>query len=167
MFKPLSFFAEIHYGRSPNEVLVEESNIPIIGTGGAYGFASRALFKGPAVVVPRKGSLGNPQYIETPFWPVDTTFALIPKINVNPRWLYCGLLDFDLTKLNEATGVPSISREWLQKIPIRYFTFEEQNRFALKVVNLDVQIENTQNMVRKLNHLRAGIIQKMMRPHEA
>ena len=111
----LSDLSMIHYGKSPSEVLTEDGSYPIVGTGGIYGHAKRAMFSS-AIVVPRKGSLGNPQLIESPFWPVDTTYAVIPKDRVDIRWLYYCLLNFDLTKLNEATGVPSISRQWLLKI---------------------------------------------------
>ena len=58
MSKPLRDLADVYYGKSPNEVVSDESVIPIIGTGGVYGRATRAMYQGPAVVVPRKGSLG-------------------------------------------------------------------------------------------------------------
>jgi type I restriction enzyme S subunit len=109
MSRCLRELADIHYGKSPSEVLTDESAIPIIGTGGVYGRALRAMYQGPAVVVPRKGSLGNPQYVDEPFWPVDTTYVVIPRSGVDAKWLYYSLAAFDLTKLNEATGVPSIS----------------------------------------------------------
>ena len=122
MSRRLRELAEVHYGKSSNAVLTDESTIPIIGTGGVYGRASHAMFQGPAVVVPRKGSLGNPQYVSKPFWAVDTTYAVIPKNRVNAKWLYYSLVMFDLTKLNEATGVPSISRDWLYKVRLYLLT---------------------------------------------
>lgn len=111
MSKRLRDVAEVHYGKSPNEVLTEDSPMPIVGTGGIYGHASRSMYNGSAVVVPRKGSLGNPQFVNEPFWPVDTIYAVIPKTGIDAKWLYYSLDTFDLTKLNEATGVPSISRD--------------------------------------------------------
>lgn len=95
MLSPLHELADIHYGKSPSEVLTDESTISVIGTGGAYGHASRAMYQGPAVVVPRKGSLGNPQYVAEPFWPADTTYAVIQKGNVNAKWLYYSLASFE------------------------------------------------------------------------
>ncbi|MDC8447022.1 MAG: restriction endonuclease subunit S [Nitrospira sp.] len=109
MSKRLRDVAEVHYGKSPNEVLTEDSPIPIVGTGGIYGHASRAMYNGPAVVVPRKGSLGNPQYVNEPFWPVDTTYVVIPKAGVDAKWLYYSLDAFDLTKLNEQPVSPVLA----------------------------------------------------------
>src|SRR5436309_315562 len=118
MREPLQKLADIHYGKSPVGLDLEDSTVPVFGTGGVYGRAERALFQGPAVVVARKGSLGNPHLALGPFWASDTTYAVIPKRDVSVEWLFYSLSAFDLTKLNEATGVPSISRDWLYRIEL-------------------------------------------------
>lgn len=158
MSKRLRDVAEVHYGRSPNEVLTEDSPIPIIGTGGIYGRASRAMYNGPAVVVPRKGSLGNPQYVDEPFWPVDTTYAVIPKTGIDAKWLYYSLDTFDLTKLNEATGVPSISRDWLYKVPVGSGEYGEQHRIAEILSTVDNAIEQTEALIAKYQQIKAGLM---------
>lgn len=158
MSKRLRDVAEVHYGKSPNEVLTEDSPIPIIGTGGIYGRASRAMYNGPAVVVPRKGSLGNPQYVGQPFWPVDTTYAVIPKAGVDAKWLYYSLDAFDLTKLNEATGVPSISRDWLYKVLVGSEEYGEQRRIAEILSTVDESIEQTEALIAKYQQIKAGLM---------
>jgi type I restriction enzyme S subunit len=158
MSKRLQELADIHYGKSPNEVLADDSPIPIIGTGGVYGHASRAMYDGPAVVVPRKGSLGNPQYLAEPFWPVDTTYAVIPKAGVDAKWLYYSLAAFDLTKLNEATGVPSISRDWLYKVPVGSEKYGEQRRIAEILSTVDEAIEQTEALIAKYRQIKAGLM---------
>lgn len=161
MSKRLRDVAEVHYGKSPNEVLTEDSPIPIIGTGGIYGRASRAMYNGPAVVVPRKGSLGNPQYMDEPFWPVDTTYAVIPKTGIDAKWLYYSLDTFDLTKLNEATGVPSISRDWLYKVPVGSGEYGEQRRIAEILSTVDEAIEQTEALIVKYQQIKAGLLQDL------
>jgi len=158
MFKPLAALAGIHYGKSPAAVLTEESDIPVMGTGGAYCLASRPMFLGPAIVVPRKGSLGNPSYIHTPFWPSDTTYAVVANRGVNTKWLYYALAHYDLSRLNEATGVPSISREWLRKIQFRVPAQPEQEHIAEILTTLDTAIERAEALVAKLRFLRDGLI---------
>lgn len=158
MSEQLSKLAVICYGKSPGDVVEECGLFPIIGTGGRYGWASKAMFSGPAVVVPRKGSLGNPQLLLEPFWPVDTTFAVIPEKHVDVHWLYYGLLNFDLTKLNEATGVPSISRNWLSRI--RFFNPDkEQKRQIGKILrSVDETIEKTESLIAKYQQIKAGLM---------
>jgi len=157
MNKRLGSLATIHYGKSPSEVLHEDGAFPIIGTGGVYGKAVRAMFPS-AVVVPRKGSLGNPQLVDRPFWPVDTTYAVIPNKNVDLQWLYYNLLLFDLTKLNEATGVPSISRDWLAKIKFYDPGYNQQKGIALILNTIDQAIEKTEALIHKYQQIKAGLM---------
>lgn len=154
----LSTLATIHYGKSPAEVLDEDGPVPIVGTGGTYGQASEAMFRGPAVVVPRKGSLGNPQLLKAPFWPVDTTYAVVPGKDVDENWLYYNLLHFDLTKLNEATGVPSISREWLSKITFFNPGKDEQPKIGEILRAVDNAIEKTEALIAKYQQIKAGLM---------
>lgn len=150
--------AEVHYGKSPNEVISEDATVPIIGTGGIYGRASRSLYSGPAVVVARKGTLGNPQFVDEPFWPVDTTYAVIAKPGVDTKWLYYSLAEFDLTKLNEATGVPSISRDWLYKVPLDSADYDAQRHIAEILSTLDEAIEQTVALIAKHQQIKAGLM---------
>lgn len=158
MSSRLRDLAEVHYGKSPNEVISEDSTVPIIGTGGIYGRASRSLFNGPAVVVARKGTLGNLQFVDEPFWPVDTTYAVLAKPGVDTKWLYYSLAAFDLTKLNEATGVPSISRDWLYKVSLGSTDFVAQRRIAEILSTLDEAIEQTEALIAKHQQIKAGLM---------
>ena len=158
MRRPLRDLADVHYGKSPNEVVHEDGSVPVVGTGGVYGRAVRPLFQGPAIVVPRKGSLGNPQYMSGPFWAVDTTYAVLPKKGVQARWLHYNLDLFDLTKLNEATGVPSISRDWLYKIEFEDPGEASQQRIAEILSTVDEAIEQTEALIAKTQQIRAGLM---------
>ena len=161
MSDPLSLFADIHYGKSPAGVVAEDGEIPIYGTGGIYGKASTALFSGPAVIVPRKGSLSTPHLAEGPFWASDTTYAAIPKRGVDARWLYYQLCQFNLESLNEATGVPSISRDWLAKSALFSHGFDCQKLIAVILRALDTQIEATEASIAKQERVRAGLMQDL------
>lgn len=158
MSKLLRDLADVYYGKSPNEVVSDEAVIPIIGTGGVYGRSTRAMYQGPAVVVPRKGSLENTQFIGEPFWPADTTYAVLPKPKVDAKWLYYSLAAFDLTKLNEATGVPSINRDWLYRIKLGSDAFDGQRQIAEILSTVDETIEQTKALIAKYRQIKAGLM---------
>jgi type I restriction enzyme S subunit len=161
MREPLKNLADVYYGKSPSEVMVDESDTPVLGTGGAYGLASRALFHGPAIVVPRKGSLGNPQFVSGPFWAADTTYAVLPRPGIDGRWLYYNLDAFDLTKLNEATGVPSISRDWLYRIKFETPPSIEQRRIAEILLTMDEAIKHTEALIAKYGQTITGLMKDL------
>lgn len=110
------------------------------------------------IVVARKGSLGKPHLFRTPFWPVDTTYAVVPFNGVSIEWLYYCLLDFDLTKLNEATGVPSINRNWLAKIGFENPGRLQQRKIATILSTIDTAIEQTEALIEKYQHIKAGLM---------
>lgn len=157
MRRSLASLAKIHYGKSPNEVAAVDGHIPIVGTGGIYGQANRAMFD-EGIVVARKGSLGKPHLFRTPFWPVDTTYAVVPFDGVSIEWLYYCLLDFDLTKLNEATGVPSINRNWLAKIGFENPGRLQQRKISTILSTIDTAIEQTEALIEKYQHINAGLM---------
>jgi type I restriction enzyme, S subunit len=161
MSEPLSFFADIYYGKSPANVVAAEGDVPVYGTGGVYGKASTILFSGPAVIIPRKGSLSSPHFCEGPFWASDTTYAAIPKCGVDAQWLYYQLCQFDLESLNEATGVPSISRDWLAKSALFPHDTDSQITIARVLRGLDTQIEATAALIAKQELVRAGLMQDL------
>jgi len=114
MSESLRELAIVEYGASPKEIRVQDATgIKIFGTGGFVGYSRMPLFEEPLIVVARKGTLDKPVFSENPCWVIDTAFAVIPKNNVDAKWLYYQLLNYDLKKLNEATGVPSINRDFL------------------------------------------------------
>jgi len=126
------------------------------GTGGVVGHSIRSMCDVDAVVLPRKGSLGNPWFARAGFWAIDTTYVAIPRKGVDARWLYYALGSFDLTKLNEATGVPSINRGWLRKLRIWTPELDEQRRIADLLSAVDKQIDSAIQEQRKLIALEDG-----------
>ena len=90
-----------------------------LGRGGIMSYVDAYVYEKPTVLIPRKGSLGNVFYVDTPFWNVDTIFyTIIDTSNVLPKFLYYVLLKEQLEKLNTAGGVPSLTQTVLNKILI-------------------------------------------------
>lgn len=162
MNKALQDLAEIHYGKSPKGIRVDSSVYPIFGTGGHVGYAIKPLFKAPGIVVGRKGTLGNPIFSPDDFWAIDTTYAILPKSGVDAKWIYYNLLNYDLSRLNEATGVPSINRDYLYQISFCYLEPEEQHKIAEIFSTVDDAIEQTEALIRKYQRIKQGLMQDLL-----
>ena len=116
-YKELKQVATISNGKDHKHL--ENGKIPVYGSGGIMRHASMFIYNKESVLIPRKGSIGNIFYVDIPFWAVDTIFYT--KINsgsILPKFLYYYLLTLDLTKLNFAGGVPSLTKSILDKILI-------------------------------------------------
>ena len=162
MPKSLQDVAEVHYGKSQNGVADKYGDFPIIGTGGFLGYARKPLFSGPSIVVGRIGTLNNPIYSTDDFWAVDTTYAVVTKENIHPKWLYFTLKNARLELLNEATGVPSLSRDRLFRVPVQDVEFLEQTRIAYVLDTIDEAIAQTESVIAKLKQVRAGMLHDLL-----
>ncbi|EPT2692032.1 restriction endonuclease subunit S [Vibrio vulnificus] len=158
MFKPLSELATIQYGKSPNEVRQIDGLVPVYGTGGLVEYANTHLFSGEGVVVARKGTLDNPTFVQGDVWVIDTAYFVAPVEGVNSKWLYYQLQNFELKKLNEATGVPSISRDYLYRV--EFYTPDEsvQTKIAEVLTTIDNQIDATQALIDKYTAIKQGMM---------
>jgi len=151
--------ADVYYGKSPNGFRSEsETEYKMYGTGGVVGFATKGLFASNGVVIPRKGSLNNPSYATGEYWVIDTAYAAIPREGIDSKWLYYQLVNFDLSSLNEATGVPSISRDWLYKAEFFKTSYEEQQRIVEILSLMDNHIEGVNKLIEKKKNVKKGII---------
>lgn len=162
MYKAISDLCRIEYGASPNKVRSDDNTgIEIYGTGGKVGFSKEVLFQEPLVVVARKGTLDNPILVDKPCWVIDTAYAAIPNCDVDVRWLFYQLLLFDLKRLNESTGVPSISRDYLKKQKIVSQELDVQRKIADILSTVDDVIEQTEAAIDKYQAIKAGIMQDL------
>lgn len=149
-------YSGMDYKRNPPGGIV-----PIYGTGGLMGFTSLALYNGPAVLSGRKGSINNPMYVEGEFWNVDTIFCIKANDGVDTKWLYYNFLNTDLTKLIEATGVPSVNSRSLYRLKFKWFEFHEQQQIAKILSTADAVIERTQAAIAKYKAIKQGMLQDL------
>jgi len=160
--KTLSDLITLQYGKSPNAVKTETGDYPIIGTGGVNGYASTFLHEGNTTVVGRKGSINKPIFINERFWATDTTYIATAYKATDPKWLYYCLQNTDLSKYNEASGVPSLNRDTLYAIPFMLPPLPEQQKIAAILSSVDEVIEKTQAQIGKLKDLKTGMMQELL-----
>lgn len=160
--KKLKDIANICYGKSQKEVEVDDGKYKILGTGGVIGYTNDFLWNKQSVLIGRKGTIDKPQYIEEPFWTVDTLFYT--KINENyiAKWFYYYLDNIDLKKYNEATGVPSLSVANLNTIRLATPTIKEQEKIASILSTVDEQIDNVDALIEKNKELKKGLMQTLL-----
>ena len=65
---------KVKSGRDQKSVECINGKYPILGTGGQIGSTNSFLYNKPSVLIGRKGTIDKPQYMDIPFWTVDTLF---------------------------------------------------------------------------------------------
>lgn len=116
-WQPLELVAKIKHGRDWKGL--NSGNVPVYGSGGIMGYVDRYLCDKPTVLIPRKGSITNIFYVETPLWNVDTIYYTeIDTLRIVPKYLYYFIKTIDLMSLDTGSGRPSLTQAILNKIQI-------------------------------------------------
>jgi type I restriction enzyme S subunit len=159
--KKVSDICEVAYGKDQKQVVCENGKYQIFGTGGVMGKSKEFLYDKPSVLIGRKGTIDKPRFIEKPFWTVDTLFYTKVFESYLPKWFYYFISNTDLTKYNEATGVPSLSRDAIYGIPILLPPLAEQKKIAEILNSVDRSIDATENLITKLENLKKALMQEL------
>lgn len=152
----------LSYGKSPKEIFAEDGTYPVVGTGGITGYTNHYLHEGYTTVVGRKGSINNPSFFSDKFWAIDTTYYASNYKDTDAKWFFYLLQSIDLTKYNEASGVPSLNRDTLYSISFIAPPLPEQQKIAAILTSVDEVIEKTQAQINKLKDLKTGMMQELL-----
>lgn len=135
----LSELLEIKNGKDHKHL--PDGDFPVYGSGGFMRSVDTYLYDQPSILLPRKGSLNNIQYADTPFWTVDTLYyTIIDKTKVNPYYLYCYLSRLDLSYLDSGTGVPSMTFDSYYNIKVILPELSTQNSVARILYSINQKI---------------------------
>lgn len=157
----LSGLVDVIYGKSPADIKKSERGIPIYGTGGVSGYTDSPLYEGPSIILGRKGTIDKVQRSDGPFWAIDTTFYTTPRVTFDWSWLYYCISSFDLRKLNEASGVPSLSRGSLESLEIATPPLPEQQKIAAILTVVDNKMNVIARQFEATQALKQGLMQTL------
>ena len=149
---------EIKYGKDHKHL--EDGDIPVYGSGGIMRYANNALYDKPTILIPRKGTLSNLFYVDTPFWSVDTMFYTKIDESNNSKFIYYYLKTLNLASLNVGSAVPSLTTEVLNKVEINLPDIEVQNEIASILSSLDDKIELNNQMNKTLEDMAQAIFKE-------
>ena len=140
---------------------MSNGEIPVFGTGGYMTSVDECLYNGETTFIGRKGSINKPFYYNGKFWTVDTLFYTHSFNGITPKFTYCLFQTINWLKYNEASGVPSLSKDTIEKIKINIPELEEQNKIAKLMFALDERIATQSKIIEDLKKLKSAIIEKL------
>ena len=152
----------VGHGMAQHRVESPEGKYPILATGGMIGKATQYLWDKPSVLIGRKGTINKPQYMDKPFWSIDTLF--FTKINEGycPKFLYYVFCRIDWLSYNEASGVPSLSSKTIENISVRIPEYPEQVVIAELLSEMDSEIITLEQKLEKYRQLKQGMMQQLL-----
>jgi type I restriction enzyme S subunit len=130
----------------------QEGNIPIVSSSGISSLHNRFKANAPGVVIGRKGSLGTVHYLNTDYWPHDTTLWVKDFKGNDPRFIYYFLQTLHLENFDVGSSNPTLNRNHLHKIRV-LFPMEQQKKIAAILSAYDDLIENNRRRIELLERM--------------
>jgi type I restriction enzyme S subunit len=157
----LGEIARVKYGKA--KPTNEHGNIPVIGSGGIYGWTTEAVVDFPTLIIGRKGAAGQVWLSESPSWPSDTTFYLEWKsyTTVDVQFIYGWFLLNPLSGEHAKTTIPSLQRPDLENFLIPLPPLAEQRAIAHVLRTVQRAKEATEGVIAALRELKKSLMQHL------
>lgn len=150
---------ELKYGRALKEEDRCAGNIPVYGTNGRCGFHDTPLFRGPGVILGRKGQgpLGV-EWSSGDYWVIDTAYSLaLKRQDIDLKYAYFLIKFVGLNHLKDGTSNPTLSRETFGAQALPLPPLASQRAIAHILGTLDDKIELNRRMSETLERIARTI----------
>ena len=131
--------------------------VRVFGTNGPVGWTDEPLAPGPGIIVGRKGAYRGVHFSHEPFFVIDTAYYVVPKAELDMRWLYYAIIHYKLTELNDGSPIPSTTRAAVYVRDVKVPPIAEQQAIAEILGSLDDKIELNQRMNRALEKMARAL----------
>lgn len=160
--KRLGEVLTVRHGKSQKDIETNDGLYPILGTGGPMGKTNTWLYNKESVLIGRKGTIDRPQYLNTPFWTVDTLFYTEIQEGYSAKFIFYMFLMIDWYGYNEASGVPSLNAKTIEKIEIGFPDYSIQSEIAGILSEMDKEISVLETKLEKYKQIKQGMMQQLL-----
>lgn len=130
--------------------------VPVVSSGGIKSYHDNAMVKAPGVVIGRKGTLGRVFYLETDYWPHDTTLWVSDFKGNDPRFVYHFFTRLDVVALDSGAANPALNRNQVHPIKIIWPPLSQQRLIAAQLDTLSTETRRLESIYQqKLTELGA------------
>ena len=162
--KTLGEISKITHGKNQKDVLDENGQYPIYGSGGnVMGYANDFLCEAGTTILGRKGSINNPQYINERFWNVDTAFGISAKEGNDNKFVYYFITSVDWLEKNTGTTLPSLTQQVVGNVKLFVPPLSTQHTIVAHLDALSSHVRALEAKLKKMKDECDALKQAMLR----
>ena len=147
----------LEYGKALRDYSDTAGGFRVFGTNGPIGWTDKPLAEGPGVILGRKGAYRGVTYSPHPFFVIDTAYYVVPKTDLEMRWLYYAIIHHQLGLIDDGSPIPSTTRAAVYPREIVVPPPDEQRVIAGVLGALDDKIDQNRRTARALERLARAI----------
>lgn len=145
-----------------HKAIETDDGIPVIGSGGAFAFASKAMFDGESVLLGRKGTIDRPVYVNGPFWTVDTMYWSKVNPGFSAKFAYYAATTIPFGYYSTNTALPSMTKAALNAHAVACPAYDEQSAIAAfldrETAKIEALIAEQERLLSLLAEKRQAVI---------
>jgi type I restriction enzyme S subunit len=147
----------LEYGKALRGHDSSQGPYRVFGSNGPIGWTSESLASGPGVILGRKGAYRGVEFSRDPFFVIDTAYYVVPKSDLDMRWLYYAIRHYKLGEVDDGSPIPSTTRAAVYMLDIDVPPPPEQRAIAHILGTLDDKIELNRKMSETLEAMARAL----------
>lgn len=154
---------EFAYGRALKAADRRGGSVAVFGSNGIVDWHDIELVKGPGIVIGRKGNAGSVTWSSRNFWPIDTAFYVVPKVDtpILPYLRYA-LEYVGLPRLGADSAVPGLNRNAAHQSQIICPDAYCIDAFSEQFMAIDCKTAANENENKTLAEIRDALLPKLL-----
>ena len=161
--QPLGELIDLAYGRALKAGNRRPGIVPVYGSNGQIDWHYESMVSGPGIIVGRKGNPGTVTWSATDFFPIDTTFFVLPKARLRSlHFLFFALKAQNLALLTADSAVPGLNRNmaYMNKQVVPPFELVDCFDRSIRPIFARIHLGNEES--RTLTALRDTLLPKLI-----
>ena len=149
----------LEYGKALRGYELARGPVRVFGSNGPVGWTDKALATGPGVILGRKGAYRGVQYSEGDFFVIDTAYYVVPKTDLDMRWLYYAIQYHKLGEIDDGSPIPSTTRAAVYVRELDVPPKDVQREMARILESIDNKIDLNRRINKTLESMAQAIFQ--------
>lgn len=145
-------------------------NYPVVGSSGIVGYHAKFVAKGPGVTVGRSGSVGEVNWVDQDYWPLNTTLWVKDFHGNFPKFIFYFLKRVNFSRYSAGVSVPTLNRNLVHPVKAAIPTRNEQEfiSFLLDILSIKIECEEKKKNCLEIlfSTLLHNLISGQIRVHE-
>lgn len=160
--KRLGEFAPLQRGFDLPTDKIVRGEYPVIYSNGILNYHYEYKAKGPGVVTGRSGTIGKVTFVESNYWPHNTSLWVTDFKGNNPKYVFHLYSYINLSKFASGSGVPTLNRNDVHASKFAIPPIHEQDKIVEVLDFWDTAIEKQSELIEKFKLRKRALMQQLL-----
>ena len=160
--KRLGEFAPLQRGYDLPTDKIVRGEYPVVYSNGILNYHYEYKAKGPGVVTGRSGTIGKVTFVESNYWPHNTSLWVTDFKGNNPKYVFHLYSYINLSKFASGSGVPTLNRNDVHASKFAIPPIHEQDKIVEVLDFWDTAIEKQSELIEKLKLRKRALMQQLL-----